>query len=167
MAETEWVAFNVLQPGHYAARARCRPGDRCESLRAWFPGQNVLFVYKGEILDWNRCIAEYRIQPNDTVVVIQGSCDRESPIVTHWLRMSRDGESFETRVAGLLDTTTRRETMRLRDLAIMRRDGFGRRPWRPRMALLDPPRMRDTTQTTITGLAAEMSTGPLPVMWHS
>jgi hypothetical protein len=85
-----------------------------------------------------------------------------------WQKISGESEIFDTMVDALMNTRTRPELMRLRDLALAKRELRPRSyKWLYRRESQDcfPAVRQKMVETVTTGSATEISTNALPILW--
>jgi hypothetical protein len=107
----------------------------------------------------------YTIEDRDTIVALPESSDPVRQF-GRWAQSSRDSEAFNSLVNSIMNLTTRRESMRLRDLAVIKKELARKGRFlnkvpreRPILSVVRP------CATVATARADQVSTQPLPVLW--
>lgn len=159
------LVFNVLVPGAFLSRAVAKPTDRCRVLKTLFPDRPMTYIYDGQVLDLNRTFDFYQVGNSDSIIAVPES---DSVAQTgRWIQASRDSEAFDALMNSMMQLSTRRESMRLRDLAIRRKELHTRRELHSLSAVSQLPGPEQPRQTTnVTGRADRLSTDPLPECWR-
>jgi hypothetical protein len=112
----------LLIPGGPIINVFVSPNDQCRVLRLLFPKRmHFTFLYQGQRMDERQTMAFYGVEPNSTIIALkehgQSNCT-----VEEWLKFSSDNNGFRSFVASIMDDKTRGEAMRVRDLALMKRE---------------------------------------------
>jgi hypothetical protein len=141
---------------------------RVSRLGAFFPNQEINFVYEGEILNSEQTLGDYAISDGSLIVAIPGP-DQRSDAAQTWVRLTRTDNQVAQLAALCAQRNVREEYGRLRDLAIKKME------WKPRkyrrFARRDQSQTefassRQTTESTVIPESPdEMSTEPLPAPW--
>jgi hypothetical protein len=159
------VTFNVLSPGTFFSKAIARRRDRCRILSTLFPNTKMIFIYNGEVLNENFSFESYEIQNAEIVVAIPeiASTSQQS---FRWIQISRDSEAFSSIINSMMNCSTHRESMRLRDIVLMKKEMSRRRCPEMFSSPASSAFARvSQCKTDITEKADEISTDPLPVVW--
>jgi hypothetical protein len=136
-----------------------------------FSDQQVIFIYRGEQLIEQNSFEQYKMQSGESIFVIRNE-EEERPTsilqAQHWIRLSNDAEAISRLIDSVVNTNTRREVMRLRDVALLRREIHRRHSLRsdlsftvPQPNHVQPNRHRTVIVSPITELPSEA----LPVPW--
>jgi len=121
-----------------------------------------MFVYNGLVLDEHLTFEFYDICAKETIFAVRtdDDCGGESG---RWIQTSRDSEFFDEMMNCMLNCSTRRESMRLRDLSILRREQnrrrFGSNIFVPVSSF------RVVHETSLPCKSTELCASPLPVLW--
>jgi hypothetical protein len=161
------VTINLFVPGKMLSKAIANPSDPCGVLQKLFHNQKMPFVYNGMRIDDNCSFEFYGIQTSETLVALSENSD---PVrqVARWIQTSRDSETFDSLINSMMNASTRGESMRLRDISMLKKEMDRRRGLR---CVTSAEKMihrrvhRDITQ--VTEKAEAISTEPLPVPWSS
>jgi hypothetical protein len=156
------IIFHVLMPGVFVSQAHARATDQCGLLGRLFPQQATSFVYNGQLLDESLPLGFYGLKDMETIIALP----KTNALLSRWVHISRDSDSFETSIKGLTSDATRLEAMRLRDLVLMKREMA---PKKLHLATKRLPQVGglSTTEhpTLIRPQPPTVSTERLPVLW--
>jgi hypothetical protein len=123
------VLVHVLVPGKLVRKTYVKPHDQCRVLNRLFPDQPGFdFIYQGQLLWKTSSFDSYRVEPNSTIIAVEGS-EKNSLNLDRWLRLSSEFDGLDSTIESLMNPRTRREAMRLHDLTALRRELRPRR-WR-------------------------------------
>jgi hypothetical protein len=125
----------------------------------------MTFLYNGVLIDEGSSFAFSRIENWDTIVALPESSEPGRQ-VDRWKQSSRDSERLNSLVNSMMNLTTRRESMRLRDPSLMKKE-LGRKGRLVNTAPQEMPMssIARQTATVATAKADQLSTQPLPVLW--
>jgi hypothetical protein len=159
----------ICFPDKCVRSVRVRGSDPCSALNAFVPGTPHCFIYKGELLNLNLPFSAYGVQESQTIVAIPQP-PPESLLPSrfdYWKRITRDGDHFADFVQRLMSTSSRRESLRMRDVAIMRAESNPRRFKRMSQRFSDKLDALGSTQipSVIGEPVVDLPTDPLPVLW--
>jgi hypothetical protein len=160
------IVFRVLMPGVFLSQAQARATDQCGLLGHLFPEQATSFVYNGQLLDESLTLGFYGLKDMETIIAVPKAA-APNGLLSRWVHISRDADSFEMSIKGLASRATRLEAMRLRDIVLMKREMA---PKRLRLAAqrMPPggfPRIAQSNPTKIGPPPRTVSTDKLPVLW--
>jgi hypothetical protein len=159
------LTINLLVPGKVLSRAIVNAGDPCGVLQKLFQNQNMIFVDSGMTIDTNWSFECYGIQTSETLVALPENSDAVRQ-VGRWIQTSRESEAFDSLINSMINAPTRGESMRLRDVALMKKE-MSRRHYLNRVSSVEnqvhPTVHCDVTQ--VTDKADNVSTAPLPTLW--
>jgi hypothetical protein len=134
------------------------------------PGDVAAFVWRGEILSPLQQFGFYGIQNGDSIIAIQEPADSAETMLrqSQWLRLSLDHDFLEDRLRLVVNERTKSEALRLRDIALMKRELPTKRARRLIQSFLDLGStgfQRQEFKTVIPPAASELSTAELPRLW--
>jgi hypothetical protein len=161
------IVFQVLVPGGFLSRAQARVTDQCGLLGHLFPRQATSFVYNGQLLDESLPLGFYGLKDMETIIAIP-KAPATNALLSRWVHISRDSDSFEMSIRGLTSQATRLEAMRLRDLVLMKQETA---PKKLRLAARrmpsaeGMPSVGESHPTKIGPPPRTMSTDKIPVLW--
>jgi hypothetical protein len=149
-------------PGVFVSQAQARVTDQCGLLGHLFPQQATSFVYNGQLLDESLPLGFYGLKDMETIIALP----KANALLSRWVHISRDSDSFETSIKGLTSDATRLEAMRLRDLVLMKREMAPKKLHLTAKRLPQVGRLSTTGHSTlITPQPPTVSTERLPVLW--
>jgi hypothetical protein len=128
------------------------------------------FIYNGETLDPQCTFLSYGIKDSETVIALRGSVvDGLRPsAMNHWQNITRSSDFFGEFVQSLMSPSSRKESLRMRDLAIMKLDSSPRR----RRQLFQRAEQNGKEEpfvcfgtSVISENADKLCTDPLPILW--
>jgi hypothetical protein len=161
------VTINLFVPRKVLSTAIANPSDPCGVLQKLFHNQKMPFVYNGMMNDDNCSFKFYGIQTSHTLVALSENSDSVRQ-VARWIQTSRDSETFDSLINSIMNASTRGESMRLRDISMLKKAIGRRRGFRCVTSAEKMMHRRvhhDVTQ--VTEKAEAISTEPLPVPWSS
>jgi hypothetical protein len=121
-------------------------------------------IFNGEFLNPDFTLEFYNLQNNDAIVAIPPA--EQDGTIAHWMRVTRDSESFMESIQFAMTKESKMGFLRLRDLKAARIE------FRPRVfrRLLTNQKPIETGHsllfpTVIEDAPTEISSSPLPVCW--
>jgi hypothetical protein len=114
-------AVYVAVPGKFVLKTSVSGQEYCDVLSRLFPqGASFRFIYQGQLMDGGRTFQFYGVTPNTPIIALR-ECEANNAVLDRWLEFSFENELFDSQIESVMNTTTRREVMRLRDVALLRR----------------------------------------------
>jgi hypothetical protein len=165
---TEFLEFYVSVPSIRTQKVRALSSDACRVIMKLFPGQVMTLVHEGVILDLNASFAYYGVKSADVVVALDIS-DVGHDRVNHWLRVTRSSDHFQEMIQGLMNVTTRKQVLRIRDFAWAKVETNPRRLRRMMTSFQQSNPFHDVhprERSVIAEPAMEPSTAPLTAFWE-
>jgi hypothetical protein len=123
------------------------------------------FIFEGELLDRRRTLDCYNIKNNDAVVAIP--VNRSDTVANHWMRVTRDSDSFMESIQFAIHHESHTNFLRLKDLRAQKLE-FRPRAFRKMMVSRVqgcPPDQKRRLTTIVGCTPPEVPCTPLPVCW--
>jgi hypothetical protein len=155
--------FIVIPHGCIRTLSLCR-SSTIESIAETLHGTNVWFVYNGELLNPKCTLEFYGIKTNDALVAVRSN--EHNDMNHHWMRMTRDSETFLNSLRFCANQESRDNARRLHDLRTMRLETRPKAYRRhiSKWAQIDAPHI-SAVPTILGEPAVEVACDPLPQCW--
>jgi hypothetical protein len=112
----------ILVPSGSIIKTIVSPNDQCQTLHGLFPARlQFAFLYQGQRMDEQQTFGFYGLEPNSTIIALKEQ-GQSVYSFEKWLKLSSDNEEFGSVVVSLMNPQTRREAMRVRDVALTKRE---------------------------------------------
>jgi hypothetical protein len=166
---SESIMIYVCIPSKCIKCLSARSSDECSVLQGLLPGKKVCFIHHGALLRMDHTLEYYGVKDGDTIIaVVELPQSSVLPsLVDRWLTLTRTSDSFSDRVRSLMTPTSRRESLRLRDLAMLRAENSRTRNRRLVRRFFERSYREDeqAENSVIAENSAELSAEPLPKCW--
>jgi hypothetical protein len=168
---SDTIVLQIVSSGSFVKRALVRKNQSVQVLSNLFPDQPVIFIHRGEQLIEQNSFEYYQVQSGESIFVIPN--DQETRPTSalqaqHWIRLSNDAEAINRLIDSVVNTKTRREVMRLRDVALLKQEIHRRRCLRSDLSFTVPQRNHiqpNRHPTVIVSPITELPSEALPVPW--
>jgi hypothetical protein len=164
------VTFYVCFPEILVRRVRANPASRCSILCNLCPARRDRFIFNGEVLNLDSTLGSYGIRNFDTIVGVpepdaQGNLPTK---VDYWRNVTKTSDSFGEFVKDLMTPSVRKESLRMRDLAMMKVESNPMRYRKMKQRYQGRPDQQSAGivgESVVTANALQLSTEPLPILW--
>jgi hypothetical protein len=166
----ELVVFYVCFPGYLVRKVQANPADRCSMLDNLCPNKKYIFIHNGDALDRDRSFTSCGVKSAATIIGIPDSESQESlpSNVDRWKILTRSSDSFGEFVRQLMSQSTRGESLRIRDVKMMRMEAHAEKSRRAqnRWAANRDQVYVPTFQTSVVPPKAfQLPANPMPYLW--
>jgi hypothetical protein len=161
---SDHISLRIVVPQHCVRVVLASNDALISELKPLLPNPDATLIFNGTLLSDEHTLAFYRLQSNDLLVAVP----RSSTTATQWMTITKDADVFTDSVNVILNSSLRRESLRLRDCVGWRaelRPHFYRRMESIRRTQSEPQPPYPRLSTVIPKHALDISSDPLPVYW--